>query len=710
MAPRKVSKGAASKSNETPKKRVAASGYKLPDPIPEGQVITDIAKNVWVLGKSIGQGGFGEIYLASNDSSRVVTDGDKFVVKVEPHSNGPLFAEMHCYMRIAKPELIDAWKKERKLKRLGMPKYLGSGSFIYKSQKYRFMVMERFGSDLQKILEKLNKKFSFKTVFQIGLEILDVLEYIHDKGYIHADIKASNLLVGFQRGTENQVFLVDYGLACRYAINGQHKEYKYDARKAHDGTIEFTSRDAHIGAHSRRGDLEILGYNMTQWLCSRLPWEDNLTDCDYVAKSKRWYMDNVDKLMDKCFPDGVPPGLFEYLSYVASLTFDELPDYEKCRDILRAGLVDRGYKDDGKLVFMAATPKPVSKKPKSRVNKGVKRRRSDEEENIGLSPNKIVRTSPRSPCKSSTNRINTRLCPRKSYLGLSLSTVALPALHFTDPEDIIIEKENEKMLERQKQMRPKRMVLKKDTSLDNPTPQMLALMAKRREKSLSPPMCNKRHKHKLGKTTPTFDDTPTDLTPEMESIIRRREEREAAERAAKHRERLVDIEARRSLNDTANLDVSVLCVSEVSARDRRYQARLQEPSPPVIAVDDLENSNDGFLASPPCCDTPKPSAVTNHNNNSLKQCPRPNGRRKAVESSDNNRSNTKKRNTQYSQKQAHHQFSYSKLDPYEFIDEIFSEYSHKSYKEYSIEHSPVKVNRRVCSARAAKSKFKRGSR
>lgn len=60
-------------------------------------------------------------------------------------------------------------------------------------------------------------------------------------------------------------------------------------------------------------------------------------------------------------------GLQEFLTYVASLTFDEKPDYENCRNILREGLVERGYKDDGKLVFMSATPKPISKKPKSRL-------------------------------------------------------------------------------------------------------------------------------------------------------------------------------------------------------------------------------------------------------------------------------------------------------------------------------------------------------
>ena len=34
-------------------------------------------------------------------------------------------------------------------------------------------------------------------------------------------------------------------------------------RWAHEGTLEYTSRDAHIGSASRRGDIEVRGANNT---------------------------------------------------------------------------------------------------------------------------------------------------------------------------------------------------------------------------------------------------------------------------------------------------------------------------------------------------------------------------------------------------------------------------------------------------------------
>lgn len=45
-----------------------------------------------------------------------------------------------------------------------------------------------------------------------------------------------------------QVYLVDYGLAFRYSPEGNHKDYKENPKRCHDGTLEFTSIDAHKGA------------------------------------------------------------------------------------------------------------------------------------------------------------------------------------------------------------------------------------------------------------------------------------------------------------------------------------------------------------------------------------------------------------------------------------------------------------------------------
>ncbi len=49
--------------------------------------------------------------------------------------------------------------------------------------------------------------------------------------------------------------------------------YRPDPKKAHNGTLKYTSRDNHKGVESRRGDLEILGYNMIEWSGGILPWQ-----------------------------------------------------------------------------------------------------------------------------------------------------------------------------------------------------------------------------------------------------------------------------------------------------------------------------------------------------------------------------------------------------------------------------------------------------
>ncbi|KAH6920585.1 hypothetical protein HPB50_028426 [Hyalomma asiaticum] len=169
-----------------------------------------------------------------------------------------------------------------------------------------------------------------------GMRVVDALEYVHTCDCIHADVKASMLFFGFGKDNENKVYLVDFAVPCRYTQNGKHKE---DLRKPHDGTIELMSRDAHIGAHSRRGDMEILGYNPLQWLCCRLLWEDNLKDTEYLSPQKGSLTEDIPLLMSEFLAHGdIACGITEFLQYVASMKFENIRDYKRLKRILEKGI------------------------------------------------------------------------------------------------------------------------------------------------------------------------------------------------------------------------------------------------------------------------------------------------------------------------------------------------------------------------------------
>lgn len=306
---------------------------------------------------------------------------------------------------------------------LGMPRYIASGIHERKAAhkpkgstdkaKYRFLVIQRFGDDLQKKLEELNSTFDLKTTYTIAKKVIDILEYIHSFGYIHADVKASNLLLGRsfaptpkgkglaeQNGIHSEVWLVDFGLVEKYRNSeGLHRGDEEDLRRANNGTVEFSSRDAHIGALCRRSDLEILGFNILSWLSGgRLPWMSNLKDHKYVFACKKYYMDRLHELFNFAFgkktevppaevlkdevniqdkkkmkkPPAfdrkklivkVPGGVIEYFQYIVNLNFAEDPDYGLLKDILsRAIIKEKGaHFDDGRFFFKKLPAKTVAK-------------------------------------------------------------------------------------------------------------------------------------------------------------------------------------------------------------------------------------------------------------------------------------------------------------------------------------------------------------
>lgn len=67
--------------------------------------------------------------------------------------------------------------KAKKLTSLGMPSYYGNGSHDYKGEKYRYLVLERYGKDVWSLFKDSGRSFQPGTVFQLGLQMVSFTYY-----------------------------------------------------------------------------------------------------------------------------------------------------------------------------------------------------------------------------------------------------------------------------------------------------------------------------------------------------------------------------------------------------------------------------------------------------------------------------------------------------------------------------------------------------
>lgn len=275
------------------------------------------------LNRKLGSGGYGEIYDATNLEKNV-----DVAIKLEACSTKTplLFYEARLYQYIHK-EIFENSVDELLATKRRAQENIGFPEVYYCSNEgdHNIMVMEKLGPDLEELFNICQRKFSVKTVCMIAIQALQRIQFLHEKQFIHRDVKPQNFCIGKGKNSKT-IYMIDLSFAKQYLqMDGSHIP-ELDSQGL-TGTIRYCSKNAMKGfTQSRRDDLESLGYMMIYLLRGGLPW----MQLSYKTKKEK-----LEKVLDKKLHYGLEnlcknqPDIFvRYFQYVESLEFEQKPNYK----------------------------------------------------------------------------------------------------------------------------------------------------------------------------------------------------------------------------------------------------------------------------------------------------------------------------------------------------------------------------------------------
>ncbi|CAG8479527.1 5577_t:CDS:2 [Paraglomus occultum] len=245
---------------------------------------------------------------------------------------------------------------------------------------YHAAVLDLLGPNLKSIkmtFHHLPPRF----VIDLALQMIEIIEKVHSYGIVYRDIKPDNFLLeptftlpkrqinaeasddedaflkdvpdcSYLFKSDHKVYLVDYGLTdeWRDKETGKHRPIGHTPHKA--GTARYSSLNIHRGfIHSRRDDIEALGYVFVDLMKFKLPWTGIQARTSKEGWAKMLEMKTGTSLEELC--EGCPRAFMNYIEYARNLRYDEEPDYAYLRKLISSAYGDG---PEAELIILSEIP------------------------------------------------------------------------------------------------------------------------------------------------------------------------------------------------------------------------------------------------------------------------------------------------------------------------------------------------------------------
>ncbi|CAG9325663.1 unnamed protein product [Blepharisma stoltei] len=257
----------------------------------------------------IGEGNFGTVYRALDSTNK-----KPVAVKVEKPSID--ISQVENEIRV-----LNALQGNR-----GFPRLIASGT----EDGSMYIAMQLLGPSLEEKFQESKHLFSLMVVLKIAEQILSRIQTLHNKLFIHRDIKPRQFLMSPSAGSPT-IYMIDFGLSKCYQNGKMGLHIQYMENRPFVGTANYASINTHMGIQqSRRDDLESYMYMLSYFLNGSLPWLSK--DHSISDREIRQIKNRIS--VNELFRKG-PQELVLMMAYIKSMAFEDRPDYDYLMGLIK---------------------------------------------------------------------------------------------------------------------------------------------------------------------------------------------------------------------------------------------------------------------------------------------------------------------------------------------------------------------------------------